>query len=170
MLVTALLLTAPVAGATCNRVTIVDDPLDGRSIGYHQTFDRHGVTGLTLVYFEGEWTLRLYAAARGVSRERGERKHRARFVVGEDIVVLRAAGRSWPMTGVRPKTGLFTQWRFDFHVSSEKMTALAKERISTVGLALSDLEHRFELSRRTGTRLQEALTCALDEVKTVAAK
>ncbi len=170
MLSIALLLASSTAGATCNRITVVDDPLDGRSIGYHENFDRDGVTGLTLVYFDGDWTLRLFAAARGISRKRGDKGHRARFIVGDDVVTLKAASRAWPITGVRPRTGLFTQWRFDFRVSNDKMAALAKDRISTVGLQISDLEHRFTLSRRKGGRVQEALNCAMDQVTTVAAK
>ncbi|MEO0604776.1 MAG: hypothetical protein AAF211_25315 [Myxococcota bacterium] len=170
MLVPSLLLAASSAFADCNKVTVVDDPLDGRSVGYHLDFDRHGVTGLTLNYIQGHWTLRLYAAARGVSSKRGDKRHKARFVVGDDVVMLRAAGRSWPLTGVQPRTGLFTQWRFDFYISDEKLAALSKDRVKAVGLSLSDLEHRFTLSRRKGHKLRDALTCAMDQVQTVAAK
>lgn len=160
MLVAALF--APLtANASCGGVTVVDDPLDGRSIGFHQRFDRHRTTGVTVHQIRGQWTLRLFVTAQGLTPIKGDKRQRARFVVGNEVVELRALRRPHPLRGVRPKTGVYTQWRVDFDVTPTRLATLAADRIEVVGLTLAHLEHRFELSRRTRTRLQRALTCAL---------
>jgi len=164
MLLTSLILAASVADAGCGRLTLVDDPLDGRSIGYHQAFDRHRVTGLTLNYFKQSWSVRVAVAARGVSKRNSANNQRARFVVGDDIVVLKAQRRAYPLSGVRPRSGVYTQWQVDFDVTDKRLGQLASDRIRVVGLNVADLEHRFKLSRRVGRRLQEAMMCAMVHV------
>jgi len=159
-----LILAASVADAGCGRLTVVDDPLDGRSIGFYQALDRHRVTGITLNYFRRSWHVRVSVAARGVSRQRSAKHQKARFVVGDDIVVLKSQHRSYPSTGVRPRSGVYTQWEVDFELSRTRLEELANDRIRVVGLNVADLEHRLQLSRRTSRRLQEAIWCAMAEV------
>ncbi|MEN0066950.1 MAG: hypothetical protein AAGA48_32765 [Myxococcota bacterium] len=167
MLVSALILALSTADAGCGRLTVVNDPLDGRSLSYHQSFDRHRVTGLTMLHVKGRWVLRLFVAARGISKRRGDKRQRARFVVGQDVVELSSAGRARPLVGVRPKTGIYTQWRLDFEISEARLAEMSRERVSVVGLTIADLEHRFALSRRSGNQLKEAMVCAMDQVGTI---
>lgn len=150
-----------VAHAACPDVTVVDDPLDGRSIGFHRDFDRHGTNGVTVHQINGQWTVRLFITAHGLTTIRGKKRQRARFVVGREVIELRSAVQPRPLWGVRPRTGVFTQWRVDFDITETRLAALATDRISVVGLTLADLEHRLDLSRRTSQRLHRALNCAI---------
>lgn len=140
---------------------VVDDPLDGRSIGFHQSLDRHRVAGVTLNYYSGKWTVRVAVAAKGVSGKNSAKGQRARFVVGERVLALESSRRSYPLTGVQPRTGVYTQWQVDFRVSPKRLGQLAESPIRVIGLNVAEVEHRYNLSRRKARRLQEHFTCAL---------